>query len=234
MTRDPAVDALRQRRITNAAATLFAANGFDAVTVDQIAAAAPCSKRTLYARFASKEAIRLAIVAEEFDHFAAFAAAAAAASAEQDPRTTGDEILNWLVERHRAEPYRASAALTFSIDPADSDLLDKAHAGGRAEDERRALLARIVAAGDALEAAVAELIARGQREGALRPELDPAVTGMALWASISALAQMATSKSVYLEARYGISQGEFLGAGMDLIWNGLAASRDLPTSGSGN
>ncbi|MDR2564681.1 MAG: TetR/AcrR family transcriptional regulator [Bifidobacteriaceae bacterium] len=224
MTRDPEVDALRQRRITNAAAALFAAHGFDAVTVDQIAAAAPCSKRTLYARFASKEAIRLAIVAEEFDQFAEFAAAAAAK--EQGARQTGDEILGWLAERHRAEPYRAGAALAFSLEPGDADLLDARGAGGRAGDERRALLARIIAAGDTLEAAVAELIARGQRDGTLRPELDAAVTGMALWASISALVQMAASKSVYVESRYGLGQDQFLAAGMDLIWNGLGARPD--------
>jgi AcrR family transcriptional regulator len=259
VSRDPEIDALRRRRITDAAARLFAVHGFDAVTVDQIAAAAPCSKRTLYARFASKEAIRLAIVADEFEHFAAFAAGLVAAtghsaprdsftpgagggdaarteapqtrSSRSDARRSGEEILAWLAERHRAEPYRAGAALAFSLDPADSDLLQDGGRPGRGGDERRGLLARIVEAGDRLEDGIARVIAVGQRDGALRPGLDPAVTGMALWASISALVQMAASKAVYLESRYGLGPEGFLAAGMDLIWNGIAAPAAAPAVG---
>jgi AcrR family transcriptional regulator len=259
VTRDLEVDALRQRRITDAAALLFAAHGFEAVTVDQIAAAAPCSKRTLYARFASKEAIHLAIVAEEFDRFAAFAGqvvtalesappaggapppagaadappaqATPAPAAPRDVRQASQAIFRWLAERHRAEPYRAGAALAFAIEPADADLLQIDDPGERAADERRGLLARIVAAGDELEASVARVIALGQRDGALRPDLDPAVTGMALWASISALVPMATSKAVYMESRYGLDPEAFLAAGMDLIWNGIAVPAAAPAPG---
>ncbi|MDR1078244.1 MAG: TetR/AcrR family transcriptional regulator [Propionibacteriaceae bacterium] len=259
MTRDLEVDALRRRRITDAAALLFAAHGFEAVTVDQIAAAAPCSKRTLYARFASKEAIHLAIVAEEFDRFAAFASqqvtalesappaggapppagaadavpaqAVPAPAVPRDVRRASQAIFRWLADRHRAEPYRAGAALAFAIEPADADLLQADAPNQRAADERRGLLARIVAAGDELEASVARVIALGQRDGALRPDLDPAVTGMALWASISALVQMATSKAVYLESRYGLDAEAFLAVGLDLVWNGIAVPAAAPAPG---
>jgi AcrR family transcriptional regulator len=223
LVKDPEVAQIRRRRITDAAAGLFETHGFDAVTVDQIAAQAECTKRTLYTRYASKEAIRLAIVAEEFENFAAFAAGVAQKAAEngRDTREAGDAIVQYQVLRHRTAPYRARAALAFALEPQDADLLRRPAPGDAAIDERRSLLARIVAATDRLEAATADLIAWGQRSGGLRADLDPAVAGLTLWAAIAALVRLTTAKAADIEARFGVGQEAFLDAGLDAIWNGL-------------
>lgn len=54
-----------RRRIADAALELFAARGFDAVTVNEIAAAADVAKATLFAYFPSKESLVLEHVGED-------------------------------------------------------------------------------------------------------------------------------------------------------------------------
>jgi len=50
------------QKIADVAAQLFAAQGFEATSIDLIVAKARISKRTFYARFASKEALFIAVV----------------------------------------------------------------------------------------------------------------------------------------------------------------------------
>jgi len=52
-------------QVRAAACTLFLANGFQRTSMDQVAAKANVSKTTLYAHFASKEALFLSILEEE-------------------------------------------------------------------------------------------------------------------------------------------------------------------------
>lgn len=54
-----------RRRIADAALELFAARGYDAVTVNEIAAAADVAKATLFAYFPSKESLVLEHVGED-------------------------------------------------------------------------------------------------------------------------------------------------------------------------
>jgi AcrR family transcriptional regulator len=48
---------MRQRRIVDAAGTLFVEQGFGATSIDQIAAAADVSPQTVYATYGSKAAV---------------------------------------------------------------------------------------------------------------------------------------------------------------------------------
>ncbi|WP_286967709.1 MULTISPECIES: TetR family transcriptional regulator [Arsenicicoccus] len=60
-----------QQELTGAAITLFAARGFDAVTVDEIAEAAGMSRRSFFRYFASKDEVVLAKVARQGEQFVA-------------------------------------------------------------------------------------------------------------------------------------------------------------------
>jgi hypothetical protein len=134
----------------------------------------------------------------------------------------------------RLTPFNAStwdwAALAFTLERGDADLLEQSAPEAEANG-RRALLARIIAAGDALEATASEQIARGQRAGTLRDDLPEQATGMVSWAFIAALSDLAERKAVYAEARLALTPSDLAAAGMSLIWGGLltpdvAASAD--------
>lgn len=55
----------KARQILNAAAELFLKKGFESVSMDSVAASAGVSKATLYAHFANKKELFVAVVAEE-------------------------------------------------------------------------------------------------------------------------------------------------------------------------
>jgi AcrR family transcriptional regulator len=63
-TRRPRVP---EERLLDAAATVFARDGFEGATMDAVAACASTTKPTLYARFGSKDALFLAAVAREYE-----------------------------------------------------------------------------------------------------------------------------------------------------------------------
>lgn len=57
------------QKIREAARALFLAKGYEATSMDAVAAAAPCSKRTLYQHFPSKADLFAAVVAQAWDEF---------------------------------------------------------------------------------------------------------------------------------------------------------------------
>ena len=59
------------RAIVNAARSIFLSEGFDAVGMKQVAEIARVSKGTLYARYASKEALFTAVIARSVDEWSA-------------------------------------------------------------------------------------------------------------------------------------------------------------------
>lgn len=61
----------RRRRIEDAAIDLFERHGFDATTIDQIAAAADIAPRTFFSYFATKDDLVLADYAERLDRIIA-------------------------------------------------------------------------------------------------------------------------------------------------------------------
>lgn len=75
--RAPAVD-----RILDAAGVLFATHGVDAVAMGEIAAAAGCSRATLYRYFPDRPALQLAFVQREAVRVGALVAADVAADVE--------------------------------------------------------------------------------------------------------------------------------------------------------
>lgn len=86
------------RAIVAAACDLFFAEGFDAVAMEQIAARAPVSKGTLYARYPSKEALFVAVISALVKEWSA--------RASQQDHLLSDDIEQRL--RHHARTIAAS------------------------------------------------------------------------------------------------------------------------------
>ena len=95
-TRMPAEE--RRALIAAAAAERFAARGYDATTLDEIAAAAGVTKPILYRHFGSKQELYMALLARHRDDLPTFLTAAADAG----PEPTVEAILdNWLAYARR-------------------------------------------------------------------------------------------------------------------------------------
>ena len=118
MDPDPAADTLRERtrravqgELIDAAQRLFAEHGFEAVTVDQIAAAAGMSKRSFFRYFTGKDEVILGKVARQGEEFAR---ALAARPSDEPVWTALRRMFDWAVEygsdpavgRHAAEMDR--------------------------------------------------------------------------------------------------------------------------------
>jgi TetR/AcrR family transcriptional regulator, mexJK operon transcriptional repressor len=101
----------RRRRILEAAARLFMAEGYGATSMDRVARAAGVSKATLYAHFRAKEQLFTTIVAEECArHGAAEAAVLAPAGLAQALRAMGQAYLTLLFSDNAIALYRVVMA----------------------------------------------------------------------------------------------------------------------------
>lgn len=150
MGRKPHVDSKRAE-ILQAAIRLFAAQGVDATSVKQIAAAAGVTDAALYKHFSSKDELAAIIYMRYADIYTRMIDGAAAG-----PGGFGDRI-DGLV----------AAILRFHAEDADAILL---------MEDRNQLSRALTGRERTLSEALGELIAGGINSGALPPQ-DPKVTG---------------------------------------------------------
>lgn len=160
-----------RRRIFAAARPLFSARGYDAVTMQQIAAALEYSPGALYRHFRDKDALVRALVAEDF---LAFFAAFAHVPALPDPVRRIREAGRAYVEFGLTHPHHYRLLFMTPAPPAgDAPAPDPSPAR-----ETYAFLER----------AVAEALAQGR----FRPEYrDAPAVAQALWASVHGIVALA-------------------------------------------
>lgn len=152
---DEAVRGPKARAILDAAAELFLAQGFAAVSMDAVARQAGVSKATLYAHFPGKDALFAAMVAERCDRMAAEAAALAG-------HGDGPEA---------ALRRLCRAVLAFLVAPSTLAIHRTVQAeAGRVPGLAEAFFAAGPGAG---RARLAGWIAEEQRSGRLRADADP-------------------------------------------------------------
>jgi TetR/AcrR family transcriptional repressor of mexJK operon len=145
----------KPRAILDAAATLFLAHGYAAVSMDAVARGAGVSKATLYAHFAGKDALFAAMVGERCDRMAAEASALAGHGDDPEAslRRLGKAVLAFIVAPSTLAIHRTVLA-----------------EAGRAPDLGAAFYAAGPGAG---RERLAAWIAEEQRLGRLRADLDP-------------------------------------------------------------
>jgi AcrR family transcriptional regulator len=159
----------RTRRILEAASALFRTQGFDAVRIEDIAAAAEVSAGTCYNYFSTKGDLLLAIVSMEVEEVAE----AGRTLVQAPPPDTGQALgglirLYYDHSLHYLSKEMWRKAMAFSIE-----------APGTPFSQRYSELDGL------LIAQVSELIAALQARGVARADLDPAVIGRVVFNTLN-------------------------------------------------
>jgi AcrR family transcriptional regulator len=191
----------RRAEILDAAEALYAKEGWDLVTVDQVARGARLSRALVYVYFRDKEEILFAIGERAMcllrDRFIA-------ASAGQK------------LGREKVEAIgRSYMAYAFEF-PHYFDFCAKFHAHSSSpETDSHDLGCRV--AGDAAIGVVVRAIECGIADGSIRPSIgDPMMLALTLWSFTHGLIQLAMAKGDDM-ARFGIGIPELSNYGFDLL-----------------
>ena len=191
----------RRTEILDAAESLYAKEGWDLVTVDQVARSARLSRALVYVYFKDKEEILFAIGERAMgllrDRFIE-------ASASQKLGLDKIEAIG-----------RAYMAYAFEF-PHYFDFCSKFHArSGSPEPGSHDLACR--AAGDQAIGVVVQAIQSGIADGSVRPTVgDPIMLALTLWSFTHGLAQLAMAKGSDM-ARFGIGIPQLSDYGFDLL-----------------
>jgi TetR/AcrR family transcriptional regulator len=191
----------RRGEILDAAEALYAKEGWDVVTVDQVARSARLSRALVYVYFKDKEDILFAIGERAMgllrDRFIA-------ASAAQKLGMEKIEAIG-----------RSYMAYAFEF-PHYFDFCSKFHAHSLAPDPGSYDLA-CRAAGDAAIAACVKAIECGIRDGSIRTTIgDPMMLALTLWSFTHGLIQLAMAKGSDM-ARFGIGIPDLSNYGFGLL-----------------
>src|ERR1700729_2121443 len=191
----------RRVEILDAAEALYAKEGWDLVTVDQVARGARLSRALVYVYFKDKEEILFAIGEGAMcllrDRFIAAAGG----------QKLGAEKIEAI--------GRAYMAYAFEF-PHYFDFCSRFHArSGSPEPDSHDLACRV--AGDEAIGVVVGAIECGIADGSIRPTVgDPIMLAVTLWSFTHGLAQLAMAKGSDM-ARFGIGIPELSNYGFDLL-----------------
>lgn len=191
----------RRAEILDAAETLYAKTGWDALTVDQVARSARLSRALVYVYFRDKEELLFAIGERAMrvmrDRFVK--AAASQVLGLDKVEAIGRSYMSYAYEF----PHYFDFCSRFQAHSAAVE-------SGPHEDACHV-------AGDEVKATVVQAIEAGIRDGSIRPDVgEPKLLATTLWAFTHGIIQLATAKGADL-ARSGIAVPEFSDYAFGLI-----------------
>jgi AcrR family transcriptional regulator len=207
----------RRAEILDAAEALYAAKGWGALTVDQVARSARLSRALVYVYFRDKEELLFAIGERAMrllrDRF--IAAAAGHTLGMDQVEAVGRAYMGYAFEfPHYFDFCSRFQAHSASIDPGS-------HEGA------------CQVAGDEVLGAVVQPIETGLRDGSIRPDVgDPKLFAVTLWAFTHGVIQLATTKGSEL-ARFGIATADLSNYALGLIRGFAQRTLRAPVGPSG-
>lgn len=194
--------------IASAASTLFLENGVTATSMDDIARAAGYSKATLYVYFENKEEIVHVLVLDSMRRLCA--CIAASLDEEASTREKYDLICRELVRYQEEYPFYFRMTLEMiNVDFENRTVFPEERETYRVGEEINRMIDKILRSG----------IDREE----LRPDLQIAPAAFCSWGMLAGLIQFAENKAVYIRQTMGLSKGEFLQYGFDMIYRSLEA-----------
>ena len=215
--KDPGVAALHRGRILDAAERLFAEKGFERASVDDLSRASGYSRRTIYAYFAGKDALLSGVLARGLVSLRDELDAALGAADAFLPRFRAA-----VTALRRYWDGHAYAAGVIRLADADGQAL-------REPDRETAEVLRL---GAEVNGRLTQLVRDGQWEGAVRAELNPALTACLLWTQLERLFVLARTKGGYLERTAGIGADALPEYGVEQLLHGIAAHGPSQTGGA--
>jgi TetR/AcrR family transcriptional regulator len=187
----------RQKAIIDAAEKVFFSQGVENATLDEVAERAELSKGTLYLYFQNKDDIYHAIVLRGLNIL--LSQFEKTFSTEK----TGIDKLNAFGRAysgfHKEYPQYANAMLH--------------HEGHKLEiDQKQELpfVRKCFETGNKIFKLMQEAVEQGIRDGSLRPDLDPRLTSIILWAHTNGIMQMIKSKGEFFNKMMGVKIEDIL------------------------
>jgi AcrR family transcriptional regulator len=177
-------------RILKAGERLITAKGYDAFSMDELARAVRCTKRTIYAYFPGKRELFLAVVRRTFidlnDRVEASLGRLDRVAGRQRIISLGKALL----EYYQANPDAFSVIADFESRETDFT------PGGEAETCYRE--------GERLMLLLKKNLERGIRDGSVRASLPVNATAVLLWSVLSGVIITLARKKPYLEHAHGV------------------------------
>lgn len=175
----------RRAEIVDAAESLYAETGWDAVTMDQVARRARLSRALVYVYFRDKPDLHLALVERALDTLRARFEAAREGKARGIDEV---EAIGWAyLDFARELPHCFDACARFEA---------RTSSDGLQPNE-----AACMAAGHRVHETIVASLNRGVADGSIRADIgDPYLTSLALWAFSHGVVQIAATKAGQMAA----------------------------------
>lgn len=208
MTRRERERQAREGEIVAAAEALFCEKGFDATAMDEIAAAAQFTKRTLYQYFQNKEELFYAAALTCFTQLRASVAQAAEAGATgiQRLRLGGEGYYRFF--RDQPQKMRLIGEL---------GQIKKRFAGGGAR------LDALLAADNALFQWMAQAVEQGKADGSVRADVDSMQTTFSVIFMLTGFFNQLAATGETFMAHFGLEPESFCGKSLDLLFGAIQA-----------
>jgi AcrR family transcriptional regulator len=208
----------REEAIVDAAEEIFIGVGFDEASMDEMAAAAEFTKRTLYQYFPSKEDLYLAVVAKGFRRLVDLLAASGAGAADGLSRLREYGRALYGFYRERPEGFRLIAQWSYvvRVEPG------KADSAARMGEVNRELFGLIAAA-----------LREGVADGSVEPSIEVEPTMCRLVFLLTGfLSQMAATGESF-SRQFGLDPEEFCLSTFDMVLESLSPTRARPAARKG-
>jgi AcrR family transcriptional regulator len=176
---------IREEDIIDAAERVFFKNGINGATMDDVAAEADFSKRTLYKYFSCKEQLALAIAHRGFCLLNSALRGSASVNADKPALERLDAIGRTFLEFHNSHPGHFWTMMMYETREADFSRED-------------IVAARCYAEGEKTMGLLLKTVREGVADGSLLEDIIPEEAAIALWAQILGLTIVLSRKSAYL------------------------------------
>lgn len=209
----------RRQQILDAARALFASQGVDATTIEQITNACRLSRSLVYTYFIDKKHIFLVVVAEALEVLLAEFEQAMIGQPTALDRVSA--LGRAYVSFAQSRPDYYDATLRFQL---SKDLQPNRDVTGKPVLVERLTFDfnQVVHRADQINQLFARQIELGMAEGSIRRDIGPPLqVALSLWAMTGGLIQTSTANAQWFSQAYGISQSSLIDHGLALARAGL-------------